>query len=136
MINFICGPVGSGKTQRLIDLANEELENTNGLVVYVDKSTKHRLAVDNRIRFINAKEFDIDSADSLNAFLCGLIAGNYDINRIFLDNLNIIANINDPSGFVATLDKMEKLSEEHGIKFYITINSPDADTFDIKKYME
>ena len=37
MINLILGANGSGKTQKLIEMANEELKNTDGLILYVDR---------------------------------------------------------------------------------------------------
>ncbi len=134
MMNFICGPNGSGKTQKLITLANEELENTNGLIVYIDKYDKHRLSVDNRIRFINAKEFDLGCVNKFFGFICGLIAGNYDINRIYIDNIISIAKVED----CATLQKLFKdialLSQQHGVKFCFTINDTDFSAEDIKNF--
>jgi thymidine kinase len=72
MVNLICGPKGSGKTQRLIEHATKELQKTNGLIVFVDSNDKNRISITNEIRFINAKEFMIDNANNFFGFFVGL----------------------------------------------------------------
>ena len=41
MVNLVTGPRGSGKTQQMIDLANEKVKTSNGNVVFIKKSHKH-----------------------------------------------------------------------------------------------
>ena len=130
MINLISGANGSGKTQRLIDAANTELDNTNGLIVYIDYSNNHRLGIDNRIRFINASEFDIDNADKFAGMLCGVISGNYDINRVFVDNLNKIVNSKDIEVLKSVFREVEKLKLINEVEFTFTFNS------EYEKYMD
>ena len=133
MVNLICGPNGSGKTQKLIDHANAELQNTNGLIVFIDKYDKHRLSIDKQIRFINAKEFALDNENKFFGFLCGILAGNYDINRIYIDNVKTIANIQDTEGINSILTKIRKLSAMHEVEFYLTLGSEDAQNLDEKE---
>lgn len=125
MMNFICGPTGSGKTQKLITVANKELNNTNGLIVYIDKSDKHRLNIATQIRFINASEFSLGSADKFFGFICGLIAGNYDINRIFVDNIMNIANISDHKQLNKLFSDISAFSSANGVAFYLTLDDTD-----------
>lgn len=40
MVNLITGPRGSGKTQQMIDLANEKVKTSNGNVVLIKKATR------------------------------------------------------------------------------------------------
>ena len=40
MVNLITGPRGSGKTQQMIELANEKVKTSNGNVVFIKKSHK------------------------------------------------------------------------------------------------
>ena len=65
MINLILGANGSGKTQKLIEMANAELKKTDGLIVYIDRSDNHRREIDVQIRFLNAIEVGIDNRDKL-----------------------------------------------------------------------
>ena len=40
MVYLVTGPRGSGKTQQMIDLANEKVKTSNGNVVFIKKSQK------------------------------------------------------------------------------------------------
>ena len=40
MVNLITGPRGSGKTQQMIDLANEKVKTSSGNVVFIKRSHK------------------------------------------------------------------------------------------------
>ena len=37
-------------------------------------------------RLIDAKEFGVANADSLYGFVCGILAGNYDVTDLFIDS--------------------------------------------------
>ncbi len=134
MVNLICGPIGCGKTQKLIDHANNELKKTKGLIVFIDRSDKLRLNIDKQIRFINAKEFSIDNSDKFFGFLCGIISGNYDINRIYIDNIKTLANLQSKESINQIISKINELSGFNEVEFYITLDSPDVDKIDKKEY--
>ena len=59
MIEFVYGAKGSGKTKRMIDMANGEIENAKGQVLFINDRDKYRVTVDTQIRFINSDEFAI-----------------------------------------------------------------------------
>ena len=40
MVNLLTGPKGSGKTQQMIDLANEKVKTSSGNVVFIKRSHK------------------------------------------------------------------------------------------------
>lgn len=134
MINIIYGPNGSGKTQKLIDLANAELDNTDGLIVYLDKSNNHRLAVSKQIRFINTTEFSIVNADMFAGMLCGIVSGNYDINRIYIDNIPKIIGSNESGAICAMLGRIDALCKMNDIRCFVVINSEDVAEEDLKEY--
>ncbi|MCL1914577.1 MAG: hypothetical protein FWG10_12065 [Eubacteriaceae bacterium] len=122
MINLFCGVNGSGKTQKLISHANNELENTLGLIVFIDNGTKKRLSVSNQIKFVDVSEYEIYSPDLFYGFLCGIVCGNYDINRIYIDNMQSTLNLAEEKDFMAFLGKVNTLSQKAGVDFYITKN--------------
>ncbi|MCR4722697.1 MAG: hypothetical protein K5629_02850 [Eubacteriales bacterium] len=130
MITIITGPQGSGKTQKLIDMANSELDNTKGLIVYIDHSNNHRLAVSSRIRFINTEEFSVDSKEKFSGLLCGLVAGNYDINRLFVDNLVKIIETRDAEAVQYTLNEIEKLCQMNDMQCFLALNSKSLEGLD------
>ena len=41
MVNLITGPKGTGKTQQMIELANEKVKTSNGNVVFIKKSHRN-----------------------------------------------------------------------------------------------
>jgi len=134
MLKFINGPVGSGKTQKLIDQANNELENTKGLIVYIDKSDKHRFDISSSIRFVDAKSFGVATADELASFVCGLIAGNYDINRIFIDNVDDIAALNDAAAFGLFFDRMSAIANTNDVQITVSVDDEAVAGIDLESY--
>ena len=48
MVHLITGPKGSGKTQQMIELANEKVKTAEGNVVLIKKSHRDTLSVDFR----------------------------------------------------------------------------------------
>ena len=125
MITLIYGPNGSGKTQKLIDHANNELEATDGLIVYLDRSNNHRLAVSKQIRFINTSEFGVADAGMLYGMLCGLIAGNYDINRIYIDNITKMIGSSDPDAILSILSRIAELCKMNDMQCFVVLNEED-----------
>ncbi|MBE6039143.1 MAG: hypothetical protein E7218_08125 [Anaerofustis stercorihominis] len=130
MINLILGPNGSGKTQKLIDMANEELKNTNGLLVYIDRSDNHRREVDVQIRFVNAKEFAIDNLDKLYGFVNGVLNGNYDINRVYIDNSYKISGSKTKEDVAALIASM-KAVKANDADIYMTLNTEDVEGLEL-----
>ena len=58
MVNLITGPRGSGKTQQMIDLANEKVKTSSGnVVVFIKKSHKDTYTVDFNIRAIRMADY-------------------------------------------------------------------------------
>ena len=79
MIQLIYAKKGSGKTKRLIDRANAELNSTKGDVVFIDDDKRYMYDVAHQARFVDVKDFGIDSGDALYGMLCGMVSQNYDI---------------------------------------------------------
>lgn len=123
MVYLICGQNGSGKTQKLINHANEELKNTHGLIAYIDKSDKYRLNISNKIKFINANEFKLGSPEGFYGFLCGILSGNYDINRIYIDNIGDIAGLQTELDLKSFISEINTLSQKSDADFYITMTT-------------
>ena len=47
---MIIGKKGKGKTKQLLDKVNSSIKTANGNIVYIDKSSKHMLELNNKIR--------------------------------------------------------------------------------------
>ena len=121
MVYLVTGPRGSGKTQQMIDLANEKVKTSNGNVVFIKKSHKDTYTVDFNIRVIRMADYpDVLTLEEFVGFLYGMAAGNHDIEAVFIDSVLKQANITLES-LAAFLHKLNKISTENNIDFYATM---------------
>ncbi len=107
MIKIIAGLKGSGKTKKLIDMTNETAKTTNGNVVFLDKDNSYMYEIDRAVRFVNAKDYNVNSAEMLLGFLAGMLASNYDVTTVFVDAFLKLLKIdlNDSAWFFDSLAK-------------------------------
>ncbi|MBC3889447.1 hypothetical protein GH810_14120 [Acetobacterium paludosum] len=127
MIEFVYGSKGSGKTKKMIDMANTALETCEGDVIFLNDRDKYRVKVDTKIRFINMEEFGISGVDQLFGFLNGLVAENYDIKMVFIDNLLRLINAEKPADVCGMVEKIQKINETHEIKFVLSISCAEEE---------
>ncbi|WP_418614729.1 hypothetical protein [[Ruminococcus] torques] len=127
MVYLVTGPRGSGKTQQMIDLANEKVKTSNGNVVFIKKSHKDTYTVDFNIRVIRTADYpDVLTLEEFVGFLYGMAAGNHDIEAVFIDSVLKQANITLES-LAAFLHKLNKISTENNIDFYLSISADKKD---------
>ena len=127
MVYLVTGPRGSGKTQQMIDLANEKVKTSNGNVVVIKKSHKDTYTVDFNIRVIRMADYpDVLTLEEFVGFLYGMAAGNHDIEAVFIDSVLKQANITLES-LAAFLHKLNKISTENNIDFYLSISADKKD---------
>ena len=127
MVNLVTGPRGSGKTQKMIDLANDKVKTSNGNVVLIKKSAKDTCPVDFNIRVIRMADYpDILTLEEFVGFLYGMAAGNHDIEAIFIDIVLKQANITLES-LSAFLQKLNRISIENNIDFYLSVSAEKKD---------
>ena len=135
MVNLITGPRGSGKTQQMIDLANEKVKTSNGNVVFIKKSHKDTYTVDFNIRVIRMADYpDVLTLEEFVGFLYGMAAGNHDIEAVFIDSILKQANITLES-LPSFIQKLIKISSENNIDFYLSVSAdkneiPDIDSLE------
>lgn len=133
MVNLITGPKGTGKTQIMLELANEKVKTSNGNVVFIKKSHRNTTTLDFNVRAICMEDYpDILTMDEFIGFLYGMVAGNHDIDTVLIDSVLKQADIslNNISEFMSSLSK---LSSENNIEFFISIGAdkneiPDIDS--------
>ena len=120
MVNLITGPRGSGKTQQMIDLANEKVKTSSGNVVFIKRSSKDTYSVD----------FNILTLEEFVGFLYGMAAGNHDIEAVFIDSILKQANITLES-LPTFIEKLNKISEDAKIDFYLSVSADKAEIADV-----
>ena len=125
MISLIIGNKGSGKTKKILDMANAAIKEYKGDVIFVDDDNRYMFDLRHEVRFVNAGEYGTDSPAMFFGFLCGMLAQNFDISVIFIDAfLKLIkTDIENAEDFFARLDK---LSVKHNVQFVLSVNVDDA----------
>lgn len=137
MVYLITGPRGSGKTQQIIELANEKVKTSSGNVVLIKKSHRDTSSVNFNIRAICMADYsDITTLEELVGFLYGMVAGNHDIETIFIDGVLKQVDIS-VDNLPVFLQKINKISKDNNIEFYISVSLekekiPDIDNPDYK----
>lgn len=121
MIKLIYGEKGSGKTKIILDSLNDTAKTALGNVVFISQKKSYSANIDFNVRCIYTEDYAIKGVDGFIGFVDGLMAGNTDIEYIYIDGLLRIAEsgLNDVEAFFA---EAKKLSSEYGVKFVLTLS--------------
>ena len=126
MVHIIVGEKGKGKTKILLDKANSSLADSNGSVVYLDKSNKHMYELNNKIRLINVKDFMVENSSEFVGFLCGIISQDHDLEQMYLDSFHELANL-EGQDLEEPLKELEKISEQFKVTMVISLSGSEED---------
>ena len=121
MVKFILGEKGAGKTKWLIDNANRDMKEGNGNIVFIDVDDDHIFSLNYNVRLINAMEFNILNVESFYGFLCGIIGMDYDVEKIYIDSLYKVMNLDIPA-LEKLLDELTKISTKFETEFFINVD--------------
>jgi len=132
MIQVIAGKKGSGKTKRLIDLTNATAREAVHDVIFLDDDNRYMFDVDHKVRFINAEEYHIRSADMFIGFLCGILSSNFDVGTIFVDAFLKLCHeeLANTEPIVRTLNE---LGARHQVDFVLSLS---ADVDELPDFMK
>lgn len=134
MIQVIHGKKGSGKTKRILDMANAAIKEHKGDIIFLDDDNRYMFDLRHEVRFVNAREYGCDSPEMFFGFLCGMLAQNFDISAIFVDAFLKLVKT-DVENTERFFTRLEELSEKHGVAFILSVNCDDAVAPEfIKKY--
>ncbi len=125
MVQIIAGDKGKGKTKYLLDQANAAIREAKGSIVYLDKSSKHMYELNNRIRLINVKGFDINDSSGFIGFVCGIISQDHDLEIMYLDSFLKLACL-EGQDISDTIQELKKIGDQFHVTFVLSI-SMDAD---------
>ena len=125
MVQLIVGVKGKGKTKVLLDKVNDQIQTTEGNIVYLDKSTKHMYELNNKIRLIDVSDYMIENADAFLGFILGIISQDHDLQQMYLDSFLKISHL-EGTDITETIQKLEKVSEKFKVDFTISV-SMEAD---------
>ena len=126
MVRLIVGGKGTGKTKRIIEMANEQVDATTGHVVYIDDDMKHSFEIHHDIRLMNMEEFPINSPDEFYGFLCGIASTDYDIETIYVDGLIKILGLT-ADALPDYIEKIEGICDQNDVSFILTLSIKEED---------
>lgn len=134
MIQVIHGRKGSGKTKRIIDLANDAIKDQKGDVVFVDDDNRYMFDLRHEVRFVNAGEYGMVGPEMFFGFLCGMLAQNFDVSAVFIDAFLKLVRVK-PNETEWFFRQLESLGEKRNILFVLSVSCDDADAPDyIRKH--
>ena len=87
MIHVIYGAKGTGKTKVLVDDANAYAQSAQGVVVYIDRANHRMHDLNRNIRLVDASHYGLASQKDILSFIKGMLAANFDIEKIYIDGL-------------------------------------------------
>ena len=126
MIQVIAGKKGSGKTKRIIDLANTASKDSRHDIVFIDDDNRYMYDLRHEVRFINAGEYDIANDQMFMGLILGVVAQNFDLGLIFIDAFKKLIKA-DIASTEWMFDRLAKLSEKHSVDFVISVSEDPAD---------
>ena len=139
MIKLITGAKGTGKTKIIIDMANDNVETAKGDIVFLTDTDRYMYSLRYQVRVINTDNFlkrgDAPiSEEALTSFIKGILAGNHDIETLYIDGAHRMLGktVHEMECFFTDIYAIGKDTET---KFVLTV-SENEDLFPefLKKY--
>jgi len=135
MIQVIAGNKGSGKTKRLIDLTNTTAREAAHDVIFLDDDNRYMFDVDHKVRFINAEDYHIHSADMFIGFLCGILSSNFDVGTVFIDAFLKLCHC-PLDGVEPVVRVLNELGVKHQVDFVLSLSAdPEVLPDCLKQYV-
>ena len=133
MVNILAAPQGSGKTQRMTELANGAVSMYNGNVVFIKKDHRNTKDFSFNLRVVCMDDYPtVKSEDELVSFIFGMSAADMDIEAVFIDGIYQLTKVDiaEIGGFI---ERLNMVSDNCNIEFYISLS---ADPKDMKVYVD
>ena len=131
MVNLLTGPKGSGKTQQMIELANEAVKDCDGNVFFIKKSHRDTYSLSFSIRAICMDDYEvITTTDEYLGFIYGTTSADHDIRAIFIDGILKHADMTLEK-LPSFIEKLKKISANCQIEFYISVSATNDKLKDI-----
>ena len=135
MIRIIFGETGAGKTKRIIDMANEAIQDSKGSIVFIDNDNQYMFDLKHEIRFVDASEFEIDGPKMFYGFLCGIAAQDFDLEYLFIDGFLKIVH-HGLETLEGMFQHLKKFVDKRDINLIISVNGdPENIPAYLKEYV-
>jgi len=133
LVRVIFGEKGAGNSKRIIQMANDSLDQTKGSVVFIDAEGQYLFDLKHAIRFIDAGHYGINSPDMFLGFIAGIAAQDFDLERVYVDGLTKMVSL-PLSSLEEMFSGLESFSVRSGIDVIIGANGDELPEY-LKKYI-
>ncbi|MBQ6401868.1 MAG: hypothetical protein IJI20_06255 [Firmicutes bacterium] len=123
MVKLLIGHKGSGKTNKMLQIANESVETAAGSIVFINKNHRLMYELNYRIRVICMEDFEnITNIDEYIGFIYGIISSDHDIEMIFIDSILKHADVSmgDLPEFI---ERLKVISQIYEIDFIVSVSA-------------
>lgn len=126
MVKLMIGKKGSGKTKKMIDMANDSVATAKGSIVFINNDKRLTRELNYRMRVVCAEDYQYQgTADEFIGFILGILSSDHDIETIFIDSITKHANIS-LSNVESFVEGLDTIAEKHEVGFVVSI-SADAE---------
>ncbi len=123
MVKLLVGHKGTGKTKQIIDLANDQVEVSNGSIIFINKNSRLMYDLKYRIRVVCMEEYEhITNSNEYIGFIYGIISSDHDIETIYIDSILKHADftLGDIPEF---LTRLKNISKNYGMDFVVSLSA-------------
>ena len=123
MVKLLIGHKGAGKTKLMVEMANDEIERSNGSVIFINKNSRLMYDLKYRIRVVCMEDFEhITNSDEYIGFIYGIISSDHDIETIYIDSILKHADVSlgDLPEF---LTRLKNISKNYGMDFVVSLSA-------------
>ena len=123
MVKLLIGHKGAGKTKQMITLANDQVEHSDGSIIFINKNARLMYDLKYRIRVVCMEDFEhITNIDEYIGFIYGIISSDHDIETIFIDSILKHADVTlgDLPEFI---DRLKAISDIYGVDFVVSVSA-------------
>ena len=123
MVRLVVGTKGTGKTKKMIEMANHRAEESKGNIVFINKD--HRLMYDlnHNIRVITMDDYEgITNSDEYIGFIYGMISSDHDIDTMFIDGILRHADVS-LGNLPIFIERLKIISNDFGIHFTVSLSA-------------
>lgn len=127
MIRLIYGAKGSGKTGKIVNEANNSVEEPDS-VIFLTDTWRYRFDIRHEIRLINVTDYDLQTELGFTGFIRGLLAMNNDIRTVFIDGASrmVCKKIEEMQVFYKALEAIGKKCK---VEFVLTVSTEELPDF-------
>ena len=119
MVTLIIGKKGTGKTKKLIALANDTAASSTGNVVVIEKGAKLTYDITHKARLIDADAYGISGYGEYYGMVAGIKSGNHDVTHIFGD-ATLRIGTRDYDELCAFFERIAKIDD---VEFIFTVSA-------------